>query len=262
MTGAVTFVVDLDAAGAPPAADSVRQLLVLLDGLQSENAKLDWRLISISTNSPLQARVEAFDRAGVPASGAEAARAAAAAFEVLEATNDNATAIVRTLSEQSRAQLRAYINPIRQKGGLVRIQVDGLPEKIVTSAGAERAYTALAATKRQRRPEYGSIEGQIIAATTHYNSPALRVRTFLTGDEVLCVFGREAASEIGAEHTIAEVWQGRRVVVGGRITFDAAGSPSVVRATSLRTLGGGEQGAAGEAVWTGEAIAEPWGEVH
>ncbi|MBC7668869.1 hypothetical protein [Caulobacter sp. DWR3-1-2] len=262
MAGTVTFVVDLDAAGAPPAVDSVRQLLALLDGLQDQDAKLDWRLVSISTNSPLRAQVEAFDRQGAPVSNNEAAQAASAAFRVLDATNDNEReAVVQGLSDENRKRLRAFITPIKERGGLVRIQVGDQPERVITGDRAQKTYNAISAVAKRRRPELGSIEGQILAATTHYGSPALRVRTFLTKDEVVCVFSKEAIGLIGAEHTLAEVWNGRRVVVGGKISYDASGRPATVQAQSLRTIGGVQRSFA-ESEWKGEATAEDWGEAH
>jgi hypothetical protein len=261
MTGTVTFVVDIDAGGSPPAADSVRQLLALLEGLQEQDTSLDWRLTSISTNSPLKAKVEAFDRAGAPVSGPEALRTAVAAFKVLDATNDNTRdEIVRGLTDPDRKRLRALIQPLRDRGGIVRIQIDGAPERIVTTDRAQRTWTAINPDKKRRRPELGSIEGQIIAATTYYSSPALRVRPFHSGTEVICVFDRGEANLIGAEHTLGEVWNGRRVIVSGRISFDAAGRPSLLQATGLRGFPEPPAATAEAPSWTGEAFSESWGE--
>ena len=80
------------------------------------------------------------------------------------------------------------------------------------------------------------MEGHILEATTFYGNPALRVRQFLSDQPVICVFDRAMAHRIGSEHTLAEVWSGRRVVVKGKITFDLAGEPSTVHATDVRAL--------------------------
>lgn len=237
MTGAVTFVVDLDTAGAPPAADSVRQLLALIEGLQMQDPDLDWRLSAVSMNSPLRAELESFDREGAPVPAGQAAAAAEAAFEVLDAINDNEpTAAVRRLSDAKRRQLRNLIAPLKDRTGSLRIIVEGRGERVVRSDQAQRALTILASPSRQRSPEHGSIEGYILAATTHYGSPAVRVRTFLTGEEITCVFDRNTAQGIGAQHTLDEVWTGQRVVVSGRIDFDKAGVAHVVRAESMKVL--------------------------
>lgn len=237
MTGAVTFVVDLDTAGAPPAADSVRQLLALIDSLQGQDPDVDWRLSAVSMNSPLRAELAGFDREGTPAAEAAVVAAAEAAFEVLDAINDNEpTAALRRLPEAKRKQLRALIAPLKDRTGSLKIVVEGRSERLVRSDQAQRALSILAKPSRQRGPEYGSIEGQIVAATTHYSSPAIRVRTFLTGEEILCVFEKEVAPEIGAEHTLSEVWTGQRVLVAGRIDYNKAGDAHVLRATSMRVL--------------------------
>lgn len=237
MSGTVTFVVDLDTAGAPPAADSVRQLLALIEGLQVQDPDLDWRLSAVSMNSPLRAELEGFSREGVPVPSEQTAAAAEAAFEVLDAINDNEpTAAVRRLSDAKRRQLRNLLAPLKDRTGSLRILVQGRSERVVRSDQAQRALTLLAAPSRQRGPEYGSIEGFILAATTHYGSPAVRVRTFLSGEEVICVFDRNTAQGIGTQHTLDEVWTGRRVLISGLIDFDKSGTAHVVKADAMKVL--------------------------
>lgn len=237
MSGSVTLVIDLDTAGAPPAADSVRQLLALIEGLQLQDPDLDWRLSSVTLNSPLRAELEGFDRDGVPVQSGQTAAAAEAAFEVLDAINDNEpSAAIRRLSDAKRRQLRNLIAPLRDRTGSLRIIVEGRGERVVRSDQAQRTLTLLAAPSRQRGPEQGSIEGYILAATTHYGNPAVRVRTSLTGEEVICVFDADTAHGIGAQHTLDEVWAGRRVLVSGRIAFDKTGAAHVIKAESMKVL--------------------------
>jgi hypothetical protein len=237
MSGVVTFVVDLDTAGAPPAADSVRQLLVLIEGLQVQDTELDWRLSAVSMNSPLRAELQSFDREGSAVPVSRAAAAAAAAFEVLDTVNDNEPSFaLRRLPEAKRKQLRSLLSPLRDRTGSLKIIVEGHGERLVRSDRAQRALALLVKPDRQRGPEYGSVEGHILAATTHYGNPAIKVRTFLTGEEILCVFDKDVAPSIGAEHTLEEVWAGQRVLVAGLIDYDKSGAPHVMKAASLRTL--------------------------
>jgi hypothetical protein len=237
MPGAVTFVIDLDTAGAPPAVDSLRQLLALIEGLQLQDPDLDWRLSAVSMNSPLRAELESFDREGAPAPPGQAEAAAEAAFEVLDSINDNEPmAAVRRLSDARRRQLRNLVAPLRDRTGSLRIIVEGRGERIVRSDQAQRTLAMLTSPGRQCGPEQGSIEGHILAATTHYGSPAVRVRTFLAGEEITCVFDRNTAQGVGAQHTLDEVWTGRRVLVSGRIDFDKAGVAHVIRAESMKVL--------------------------
>lgn len=263
MSSTVTFVVDLDAAGAPPATDSVRQLLALLEGLQEQDRKLDWRLTSISTNSPLRAQVSAFDDAGAPVPDSLARSTAEAAFSVLDATNDNQRdQIVSRLSDDSRKRLRALIAPLRDRGGLVKIEIAGQVERVVTGAAAQATIAAIAPAPRRRRPELGSIEGQILAATSYYGSPALKLRTFLTGDEITCVFSKSDIEVIGSEHSLAEVWAGKRVAVSGKISFDASGRATTIQADDLRILGDTPRSLSDLSL-SGTAFADDdWGEIH
>lgn len=263
MSGTIVFVVDLDAAGAPPAQDSVRQLLALIEGLPSEGGQLDWRLTSVSLNSPLRAEVAAFTPAGEQASDAHVAAAAEAAFALLDATNDNEPEKrVRALAGEERKRLRALLQPMKERSGSIRVLVPGRSERTIRAERAKRVLTAIAEAPRKRSPEMGSIEGQILSATTYYGNPAVRVRKFLTDEEVLCVFSRETAQRIGAAHTLEEVWGGKRVVVSGKISFDGAGRAQVVYAENMRLLKGGPAlGALLDAVHQrGESpVADDWG---
>jgi hypothetical protein len=237
MSGSVTFVVELDAAGAPPAADSVRQLLVLLDSLQAENSDLDWRLLSVTLNSPLRAEVAAFDREGREAPDQEALKVADMAFEVLNALNDNGPAkATGALDESEKKRLKTLLSPMKDRSGRVQIHIPGRPDRVVRSDNAKRLLVAISAPAKRRAPELGSIEGYILSAAKHYGDPALRVMSKLSSDEVLCVFSPSLAAKIGGSHTLEEVWRGRRVVVTGKVTFGADGAPTTVHATDLRSL--------------------------
>jgi len=240
VTASVIFVVDLDAAAAPPATDSVRQLLALIEGLPTDAGELDWRLVSVSLNSPLRAELQAFTSTGEAIPETRLAAVADAAFAVLDATNDNdPVKATRALNVDARRRLRSFLQPMKDRTGAIQVIIPGRAERVVRAERAQAALVALSEPAKRRSPELGSIEGQILAATTHYGSPALRVRQFLTDEEVLCVFNKGMAEQIGGAHTVAEVWAGRRVVVDGKITFDASGDPQIVHATGLRTLGDG-----------------------
>lgn len=240
MVATVIFVVDLDVATAPPASDSVRQLLALIDGLPTDAGELDWRLVAVSLNSPLRAELQAFTPTGEAVPETRLAAVADAAFSVLDATNDNDPAkATRALDADQRRRLRSLIQPMKERAGAIQVIIPGRPERVVRSERAQAALVVLSQPRKARSPELGAIEGRILAATTYYGSPALKVRQFLTEQEVLCVFDRGMAEQVGAAHTVAEVWTGRRVAVQGKITFDASGEPTIVRATGMRTLGKG-----------------------
>ena len=238
MSNMVVIVVDLDAAVAPPAADSVRQLLALIDGLPSEGGDIDGRLVSVSVNSPLRAELRAFTKSGDEVSEARVVAAAQSAFGVLDSVNDNDSEVdLRRIDDEERRRLRSLLTPMRNHGGRVSVSVPGRLEQTITAERAERVLAAINRAPRKRAPEVGSVEGQILSAATHYGSPALRIRRFLSEEEVLCVFERGSTREIGRHHTLDEVWAGQRVLVQGRVSFDANGRATVVHATDMRTFG-------------------------
>jgi len=239
VSSTVVIVVGLDQTVAPPASDSVHQLLALIDGLPTEDGDLDWRLISLSVNSPLRAELRAFTRTGEEVSEARVVAAARQGFDILGAVNDNddPQAFVRRMAEPERRRLKALVAPMREKTGRVMVSVPGRFEHTITADRAQAVLQEIGRTPKGRRPELGSVEGQILSATTHYGSPAVRVRRFLSEEEVLCVFEKGAELDIGARHTLAEVWTGRRVVVSGLLTFDSSGRVIQVKAAALKTLG-------------------------
>jgi hypothetical protein len=238
VSSTVVIVVGLDQAVAPPASDSVHQLLALIDGLPTDNGDLDWRLISVSVNSPLRAELRAFTRGGEEVSEARLVAASHHGFDVLGAVIDNADpqTLVRRLSDPERRRLKSLLAPMRERTGRVLVSVPGRFEHTVIADRAQAVLQEIGRTPKSRPPELGSVEGQILSATTHYGSPAVRVRRFLSEEEVLCVFEKGAEMDIGARHTLAEVWTGRRVVVSGMLTFDGSGRVVQVKAAALKTF--------------------------
>ena len=242
MSKNVVIVVDLDAMAAPPASDSVRQLLALIDGLKTENGDLDWRLMSVSLNSPLRAELRAFTPNGEDVSDARIMDAANRGFEVLAAINDNLSGVrgpLTTMDTPARNRLKAFLQPLKGRTGRVSVSLPGGFDYSVTSAGAEAALEQIVGLERRPTPpmpELGAVEGQIREVTTYYGRPAIRLARDLTDETVLCVFNAAAIQELGAEHTLAEVWGGRRVEVSGKLFFSPEARLMRVDATSMRGL--------------------------
>ena len=255
MSKNVVIVVDLDATAAPPASDSVRQLLALIDGLNTENGDLDWRLMSLSLNSPLRAELRAFTPDGEEVSDARIVDAANRGFEVLAAINDNLSSVrgpltndnlsssalgpLITMDAPDRSRLKAFLQPLKGRTGRVSVSVPGRFDYSVTSASAETALEQIGGLERRATPpapELGAVEGRIREVTTYYGRPAIRLARDLTDETVLCVFNAAAIQELGAEHTLAEVWGGRRVEVSGKLFFSPEARLMRVDATSMRGL--------------------------
>lgn len=240
MTEPVIIEVDLDPVGRPPAADSLRQLLALVDALPDDDGRLDWRLVSVSLNSPLRASLKAFDSSGLELDEDEIEGVVEAAYSVLDATNDNdPVAAAERLSSADQKKLKALLSSLRGTRGSVSVTFPTGRTKTFKALQAERVFSVLSAPPKPRSEEYGSVEGEIVQVVRYYGKPALRIRSRLTGELITCVFTPEIAREIGVEHTLDEVWGGRRVSVGGLIRYDAERRASTIEADRLRTLSTG-----------------------
>lgn len=237
MTEPIVIEVDLDPVGKPPAADSLRQLLALVDALPSADGKLDWRLVSVSLNSPLRASLKAYDSVGQEVDGTVVEQAVEAVYDVLDATNDNdPIAATEALCPADQKKLKSLLTNLKGTGGSFTVTLPTGRSRTFRAREAERVLTVLSAPPKSRGTEYGSVEGEIVEVVRYYNKPALRIRSGLTGETITCVFTPEIAKEIGVEHTLDEVWGGRRVSVGGLIRFDANRRPATIEADRLRAL--------------------------
>ena len=237
MTEPVIIEIDLDPAGKPPAVDSLRQLLALVDALPNGDGKFDWRLVSVSLNSPLRASLKAYDSVGDEVDGSIVEKAVEAAYDVLDATNDNdPIAATEALGLADQKKLKALLSNLKGTSGSFTVTLPTGRARTFRAQQAERVLTILAAPPKPRGEEYGSVEGEIVEVVRYYGKPALRIRNGLTGETITCVFTPEIAKEIGVEHTLDEVWGGRRVSVGGLIRFDANRRPATIEADRLRTL--------------------------
>ena len=270
MSTNVVIVVDLDATAAPPASDSVRQLLALIDGLNTEGGELDWRLMSLTLNSPLRAELRAFTADGEEVSDARIVDAAHRGFEVLGAVNDNAAdarAPLAALTAPERNRLKSILQPLKGRTGSVSVSVPGRFDYSVTSSRAETTLEVIGRLERRPAPpapELGSVEGRIREVTTNYGRPAIKLARDLTDELVTCVFDAGAVEELGAEHTLAEVWGGRRVEVSGRLHFGPDARLVRVEASAMRGLreAGDVLGLLREARARGEVPLPlaPWGD--
>lgn len=72
---------------------------------------------------------------------------------------------------------------------------------------------------------YGSMEGVIINVGRYYGNPSFTLLSRLAGKEIRCIVGSGIANTVGEEHNLYEVWGNKRVMVEGRIAYDASGFP-------------------------------------
>lgn len=226
--------------------DGMRQILdffELLRILQGDNegSVVQWRLVRVRKESPLEATAEAF--ATVPGVAAEviARHAKTRAAHSLRALAEGKE--VQGLEPRARAKAQSLMERNLNGIGETIYGLTGEPIAIVErhARAALRAIrqtelTEQAAAPDLQRKEIGSIEGSLAEITSWRGQPAVRVRERLSGKEVMCVLSQELASRTGPGHAWLEAWEGRRVLVMGEISYAKDGLPARVDAEDLKEI--------------------------
>ena len=217
-------------------ADAMRQVLDMIELVEradqvegSEDARVIWRLKRASTNSPFTVEAEGWSSDPAISIDMRAARAKRTARDAIagllnadappEWMDGAAMRIAKRLFERNlngigQTDLRMGDEPIQIFPALAQVGVISLEKALIDEK---------LSSPNLCRTEFGSFEGDIIAATRHYQSPALIIRERLTGDRITCVLSPEVARQVGPAHSWTEIWAGRRVMVGGALHYNAEG---------------------------------------
>jgi hypothetical protein len=232
--------------------DATRQILDFFDLLSAsggpEGALVSWRLVSISMKSPLSLTAEPFsDVPGIPVQVVARREKMALAESIREMTTMGH--VPEWMDRPARQRARAFFGRHARSIGRTDVLLeDDSPPIIIVPRNAEIAESALAkepareesTTSDLARVEMGSIEGQVLETTTYYGHPAVRIRERITGAEVLCVLSAELAERVGVERNWRDVWQGRRVLLSGEITYRADGTIVRVQARDMVSVDAGQ----------------------
>ena len=202
-----------------------------------------WRLVSVSMQSPLTVVSEAVSaRPGVDID--QIARAQKAEF----GRNYSELRQGRVPKIWSMGIARKTARSIFQRNcdgiGQTNINIDpdnkASPEIVVTPVDAEVVVQALDDATNDIAPkikeQVGSVEGFMVQVGTHYNRPAILIRERKTGMEVWCVVPDEFRSQIAGEANFDDVWNGRRVLVHGRISYEKSGQIARIFATHIHRV--------------------------
>lgn len=234
--------------------DALQQVLDLVelveraDAAGSDDVEIVWRLKSATTNSPITFQLEGTSS---DPSVSVALRAASAKQAFEEGMNG-------LLRQGRRAEwmgipaLKAAKRVFnRNVNGIGRtdIRLDDAPEGAVIMIIPQIAHQGALVIERAildeeqeapnlSRTEYGSVEGDIISATTYYSRPALVLKERLSNGKVTCVLESGSADHIGPNHSWTEVWNGRRVLVGGALRYNAEGRIERIDAETLEVIEG------------------------
>jgi hypothetical protein len=225
---------DADSLTVADAMQQVLDVFALLSKAEAQRVGTEhvvWRLERASTNTPLT--VSAFAVSSDPEGSVD--------HEAHLAKTALGEGWIGILSGQGKAawidgDAEVLVKRIldRNLNGIGRTDIrldDDLPPVIIDHGAAFRAKTflerqaaeAAAQVEDLTRTEHGSIEGRVVGITTHYKRPAFIVRSRLTGRDVKCVLTEAAAEKVGAQHNWQEAWNGQRVLVPGRLYYNAGG---------------------------------------
>lgn len=239
-----------DHGGFLTVQDAMRQVLDFIEVVAAAASddtrhKFEWRLVSATTNSPFTTVAEAVsidpDWPDVELIARAAKSRAIMAFRDLLETGD----LPGWVASESKDRVRSLLK--RNTNGIGKTAIFYSEETVPLIFFERRARAALdrleiADAERVARvpdlsgEELGSIEGNVLDATTHYGKPALRVRERLSGEKVVCVFDPELAELIGKTHNWGEVWGGQRVIISGKLKRSTTGVITFVSAEKMRKI--------------------------
>lgn len=223
--------------------DATRQILdffeMLSGGVGEEGKLVSWRLVKVSMDSPLSITAEPFsDVPGIVANEIARREKATLANWIEEATTRGR--VPEGLPPYVRRRAQSFFERNTTRIGRTVIELDDqTPPVVIVERVARTGISALAEAAAEEAPpdltrtEIGSIEGYVLEATTFYGRPAVRIRERIMGAEVLCVFSNDLAEHVGSEHHWSDVWQGRRVLVTGEISYRQDGSIARLMATDV-----------------------------
>jgi hypothetical protein len=234
---------DTDAPTVDDLLDQLRDYFGVLREVERARADdgvnaIDWRVVSASTNSPIEFVVAAFpreyatnidDRVGMTV------ETAARGLQILQERADDPPFFTERAVESAERFFGRVMN------GLSRTNVDhgnGLPALDVTSenarAAVRHAKEVLSPPGARPYREVGSLEGYVQRVEKDgFGRPVLRIRVRLTGRVVKCFVSGLAREKI-EKHEIAEVWSGRRIRVVGTLHYKSLGHVSHVDASDVR----------------------------
>jgi hypothetical protein len=228
--------------------DAMKQVLDFFELLtpdEQPDNNLVWNLRVATTNSPLTVEGEAVSL--VPDIDVTVIARAQKVFlaESLRAITTGAKP-ARALSKRKRNTIQRMMK--RNTNGIGETEaifVASEPPLVVTPIIALESIKMLEAEEGElksflpadrEREEIGSIEALLLDVGTEYNQPAIHVRERKTGKEIWCRVSQDLQGKISREASFEDVWEHRRVIVRGRIQYDADGEIIRVYATAVSPL--------------------------
>lgn len=244
----ITVQASADHPGVLDVRDAMQQVLDFFELLGSEgpDEPLRWNLVFASTNSPFKATAEAVAlQPDVNVTPVARARIAEATGFLNAAVGGRRPAAA--IGKKRRDAARRLLNRNLRGVGKSTLDFSSQPNEplIVTPKLAQAALTTLDEEEKfsfeflpadRSRTEVGSLEGELVEIGTDYNQPALHIRERRSGRVVKCRIDQSVQDEIAAAANFRDVWEHRRVVVRGRIAYDAQGDIVRVHARTVTRI--------------------------
>jgi hypothetical protein len=216
----------------------MRQVLDVFEMLESVPG-VEWKLISASTNSPLQIEAEAISfEPSVDVTVVARTQKQNLAKSLHELTQGELPSDSEFKIAAARRILSRNLNGV----GATDIDLNVGEPIIVTPRVAQNALQVLEKKPAALfdvvgvRDEIGSVEGTLSDVGTHYNYPAAKIIDTRNKKEVWCRLTVELQEEFQDKATYKDVWQHRRVLVSGRIKYDKNGDLLYVVASDIRRI--------------------------
>jgi hypothetical protein len=225
--------------------DAMRQVLDAIEVLNAARAHASggeddlfvWKLESASANSPFT--IEAFAdpvRPGVNVDSLVERTKAFANETLVGAIHGDSPIWINRDAAGALSRIAA-----RSMNGIASTLFDfyELPPVEITKDVAPRLLQAIQASDpfiqldTPKRVAFGDIDGRLIAVGTHYRAPALFLLNPLYG-RVTCTIPKDIVEALGGEATLSDVWQGKPVVVTGKLNYAPGGKLTSVVVHELR----------------------------
>ncbi|OQP86012.1 hypothetical protein BTR14_13090 [Rhizobium rhizosphaerae] len=227
--------------------DAMQQVLDFFELLSAESDRdvYVWNLTFAGTNSPFSAEAMAVStRPDIDVTAISATRVREAADYL-----DAITTGRRPLHPLDRKRVDAAKKIMRRNTrGVGRTTASfGSLRKEVLSVTPRTAEIALATVEEdvtipaylpanRERIEIGSIEGTIDNVTTHHGHPAIQITERKSGKTITCRIDKSLVERVSQAAGFEDVWQHRRVIVRGRISYDRSGAITRVVARDIMRI--------------------------
>jgi hypothetical protein len=213
------------------AMSQIADAFALLKGDAGED--FDWRLVSATTNTPLTTVGEF--AAVMPVPAAVMAGAQLAVEESYQALTD-VLAGEEPAGGVDLGILKRLLARNLNGVGLTKIEVDDRPPLSITPGGATSALEVFKPHELPPAPKRvrGTLEGELIDASTFRKQPALKLRERSKGRIFWCRIPDAQQAKFAEAASLDDVWKNARVRLRGWIEYNKRGEISGMSAESIQ----------------------------